>query len=138
MTLTYCMTHRVSGDADQHERTIDELRIARVSCMAPVATSSFYAELGRRVKERRTALRLTQDALASELGMQRTSIANLEKGSQRISAEAVAILAAALRVSPAALLPEQTTRDSRLDELIRRQVPSGLRPYLLSAAKTLK
>jgi transcriptional regulator with XRE-family HTH domain len=106
--------------------------------MTAVATSSFYAELGRRVRERRTALRLTQDALASELGLQRTSIANLERGRQRISAEAVAILAAALRVSPAELLPDQATRDSRLDELIRKQVPSELRPYLLSAARTLR
>jgi transcriptional regulator with XRE-family HTH domain len=106
--------------------------------MAHVPPSNFYVELGRRVKARRTALRLTQEALASELGLQRTSIANLEKGIQRVSAEAVAILAAALRVSPALLMPEQTSSDSRLDDLIGKQVPSGIRPYLLSAAKTLK
>lgn len=106
--------------------------------MAPVAASTFYVELGRRVKQRRTSLRLTQEALAGELGLQRTSIANLEKGMQRISAEAVAVLAAALRVSPAELMPAKTARDSDLDDLIRKQVPSKLRPYLLSAAKTLK
>lgn len=103
-----------------------------------MSKSSFYSELGRRVKKRRTELKLTQDALASELGLQRTSIANLETGLQRISAEAVVILASALRVSPAELLPSVSSHDEELVASIETKAPSNLRPYMLRALRTLR
>src|SRR5437773_7809680 len=74
-------------------------------------SSSFYSDLGARVRARRMALHLSQNQLAEQLGLQRTSITNLEKGVQRISAEALVQVARALQVSPVDLLPSADKAD---------------------------
>jgi transcriptional regulator with XRE-family HTH domain len=102
-----------------------------------VISDSFYTELGRRVKERRKELNLTQDILARDLGLQRTSVANLEKGLQRISAEAVVILANALRVPPGDLLPNVSPRGAALATSIEQRAPKVLKPALMRALKKL-
>jgi transcriptional regulator with XRE-family HTH domain len=49
-----------------------------------VAIDDFYAEFGRAVATRRNALDLTQSQLALRLGMSRASLANIERGEQRV------------------------------------------------------
>jgi transcriptional regulator with XRE-family HTH domain len=49
-----------------------------------VAIDDFYAEFGRAVAQRRNALDLTQSQLAMRLGMSRASLANIERGEQRV------------------------------------------------------
>jgi transcriptional regulator with XRE-family HTH domain len=67
----------------------------------------FYEELGRRLRKARRAADLTQEAVGRRVGLSRTSITNIERGAQHISAHQLVELAAAVRVTPAKLLPEQ-------------------------------
>lgn len=45
---------------------------------------SIYLEFGHIIRERRNAMGLTQEKLAEEAGLNRVSLAKLEKGKQRI------------------------------------------------------
>lgn len=73
------------------------------------ALSEFYRRLGRRVRDARIEAGLSQAALADELQLTRSSVANLEGGRQRIQAHTLVTLAKALAVEPQSLLPEEET-----------------------------
>lgn len=64
-----------------------------------------YLEVGVRVRRRREALRITQDALAITVGLSRSSIANIERGQQHAPVHVLLWLAEALRVDVGTLLP---------------------------------
>lgn len=70
------------------------------------------ADLGARVREARKRVGLTPKALASLVGLSRSSIANLEAGRQRVPIHIIWNLADALGVSIGELVPEVTTRVS--------------------------
>jgi transcriptional regulator with XRE-family HTH domain len=75
----------------------------------------FYAEVGRRVRQARERVGLTQEDLAARVSLSRTSVTNIEKGRQKLLLHTLYGLAAALQVSPVALLPGSavdTTADS--------------------------
>jgi transcriptional regulator with XRE-family HTH domain len=65
-----------------------------------------YKEFGRRLSDARKTAELTQQALAEQVGLKRTSITNIEKGRQHIPLHMLFSLAAAVGVSPSTLLPE--------------------------------
>lgn len=65
----------------------------------------FYKEFGKLVRGYREVHHLTQDALASRVGLSRTSITNIEQGRQKVLLDQVVLLAEALGVSAEALLP---------------------------------
>ena len=67
-----------------------------------------------------------------QLGLRRSSIANLEKGMQRISAETLAILAAALLIGIEDLTP-MPDRDEAVRRLIDAKAPEFLRATLRTA-----
>lgn len=67
---------------------------------------SFYAEIGRRVRLARERIGLTQDSLATQVMLSRTSVTNIEKGRQKVLAHTICSLAGELSVLPAELLPE--------------------------------
>ncbi len=59
---------------------------------------------GRRVRERRLALGLSQEALAERSGLHRTYVGSVERGERNISLDNIHTLAGALDVSPATLV----------------------------------
>lgn len=61
-------------------------------------------ELGQRIRERRDALGLTQEALAHQADLHRTYIASLETGQRNPSLETVVNLAVALEIPLAHLV----------------------------------
>lgn len=65
-----------------------------------------YREFGRIFKTRRKEARLTQDEVASKVGLVRTSITNIEQGRQHVSLHLLIQLADAIGVRPQELLPE--------------------------------
>ena len=65
---------------------------------------AIYGNVGRRIKERREALGMSQEVLSVSLGLTRASIANIEAGRQRIMLHDVPALARALGWSPRRLL----------------------------------
>lgn len=69
----------------------------------------FYARLGRLVKELRQARQLTQDQLAERLQLRRTSITNIELGTQGVSGYSLVRLAEALGADPGELLDTAAT-----------------------------
>lgn len=70
------------------------------------AIDRFYADLGRRVRDARVKLNLTQGQLAAQLGLTRSSVANLEAGRQRIPIHVLAQAAILLRVDASDLFSE--------------------------------
>src|SRR5687768_7809828 len=87
------------------------------------ALTAFYAEVGRRIREARSARQLTQEALARQVQLQRASVANIERGKQKLLLHTFQELCDALRVTPLELLPTLPT--SRASEEAE-ELPSDL------------
>lgn len=64
----------------------------------------FYREFGARVRQARGD-QLTQEALARRVGLSRASVANIERGRQRVPLHMLYLLGQALGVDPASLIP---------------------------------
>jgi transcriptional regulator with XRE-family HTH domain len=102
------------------------------------AAHPIYEAFGAQVRERRTALRLTQQELAGRIELTRGSVANIEAGRQSVLLHQFLAIASALQLKPVELLPvvkeqptigEQTHMpDSVLDAVkaIRKSVGSRL------------
>ncbi len=56
---------------------------------AVIDQGAFYAEIGRRVRLARERLGLTQDYLAIQIMLSRTSVTNIEKGRQKVLAHTI-------------------------------------------------
>lgn len=95
-----------------------------------VEFQAFYAELGRRIREERDRMGLTQETLASRVSLTRTSVTNIEKGRQKLLVHTLMDIAAALEVSPGSLLPRSSAKpnqnysSSDLDGLIKDRSPA--------------
>jgi DNA-binding XRE family transcriptional regulator len=82
----------------------------------------FYEEVGRRIREARLRRKpkLTQQALAKQVGLTRTSITNVEKGRQKFLLHTLTDIARALQVDPASLLPVAAAEPNRhLDKALK-------------------
>lgn len=81
---------------------------------------ALYKRLGASIKARRRALRLTQQQLATQLGISRGSLANVETGRQRVLVHQLYKLAEQLNVGLQELLPESSEADAlqTLDDLL--------------------
>jgi transcriptional regulator with XRE-family HTH domain len=66
--------------------------------------------LGRNVRRERKRLGKSQEELALDVGMKRSYLSDLERGTRNPSVKAIARLASALGVEPATLL-QSTTAD---------------------------
>jgi transcriptional regulator with XRE-family HTH domain len=66
----------------------------------------FYVRVGDRIRDARSAARLTQAELAAHLGLARSSIANIEGGRQRLPLHMFALIAETLNIKAAELLPD--------------------------------
>jgi transcriptional regulator with XRE-family HTH domain len=81
---------------------------------------TIYKTVGRRVKRARSGANLTQDDLAQKISLSRTSIANLERGRQRIMVHCLDEIANALNVPISSLLPTRTSEN--LEERTRKVI----------------
>jgi transcriptional regulator with XRE-family HTH domain len=61
----------------------------------------FYSDLGRRLRIARDDLGLTQQQVADQVGLVRASIANIERGRQRLLLHTFVDLCLALDITPA-------------------------------------
>jgi transcriptional regulator with XRE-family HTH domain len=66
----------------------------------------FYVAVGKKIRTVRNEAGLSQTVLARQIGFNRSSIANLEAGRQRIALHLFALIAQALDTEPATLLPD--------------------------------
>jgi transcriptional regulator with XRE-family HTH domain len=66
----------------------------------------FLEQVGFRVRERRTGMKMTQAQLAEKSGLHRTFIGSVERGERNVALLSLRKIAAALRTTPAELLAE--------------------------------
>lgn len=66
----------------------------------------FYAYVGKNVRSARIEAGISQTLLAQKIGFNRSSVANLEAGRQRIALHLFFLIAEALGTEPARLLPD--------------------------------
>jgi transcriptional regulator with XRE-family HTH domain len=85
----------------------------------------FYEQFGQRVRAARANLGLNQEALGYRVGLNRSSISNVEKGRQRVQLHKLLEFAAALDVKPTELLPDVTAASDPLN-----RVPAETRPFV--------
>lgn len=91
----------------------------------------FYAEFGRRLRAARDERGLTQQAVAKSTKLSRASLANIERGRQRILLNTLVDLAMAVGVSPQGLLPDvATTEPVDVAELLKGR-PRAERDWIL-------
>jgi transcriptional regulator with XRE-family HTH domain len=74
--------------------------------MVVLDPQSFYKEVGMRVRRAREDRGLTQEAVASQVGLTRTSMTNIEKGRQRVALHTLMDIAQVLAVPFIHLIPE--------------------------------
>ena len=79
-----------------------------------------YIEFGKRVRSARGKAGLTQEMLASRIGLSRTSVTNIEKGRQKVSLDMVYTVAKALGVDPVTFLPEAAGVKQQEDEALKK------------------
>ncbi|MEO0395711.1 MAG: helix-turn-helix transcriptional regulator [Cyanobacteria bacterium P01_A01_bin.137] len=82
---------------------------------------AFYVDLGQKVRAVREERKLTQEALASLLGITRTSVTNIEKGRQKMFLHTFLEIAQGLSVSPDALMPSMQYSSS-LEDALKEQL----------------
>lgn len=69
---------------------------------------AFYGAFGRTLSEMRRKKRISQEMLADELGLSRTSITNIEKGRQPVQLYSLYVIARLLGTDVKELLPSAT------------------------------
>jgi transcriptional regulator with XRE-family HTH domain len=79
--------------------------------------TELYVEFGSRLRQARKRARLTQGALAHQVGLSRTSITNIELGRQQVLLHNFIALANAVGQEPATMLPA-----GRPDTLLRSRL----------------
>lgn len=70
-----------------------------------MAVTPLYYEIGKRIRRERDELGFSQGDVAAEIGLLRTSVANIESGRQRLPIHVLYAIADALGVSVFCLLP---------------------------------
>jgi transcriptional regulator with XRE-family HTH domain len=78
---------------------------------------AFYERLGTLIRIRRKKRDLTQEKLAGDLGLTRTTMVNIEKGRQRLSVHQVVVLADILGCTTQELIPSLDRAHQLSDEL---------------------
>jgi transcriptional regulator with XRE-family HTH domain len=73
--------------------------------MSDPSQRALYREVGSKIREARERLGLTQQGLATEVSLSRTSITNIEQGRQTILVHQLVAFARALNLEAVALLP---------------------------------
>lgn len=84
---------------------------------------ALYRAFGRALRSAREDAELTQKQLAERVGLSRTSVTNIERGSQHVALHQLFLFAAAVGVEPSALLPDG---EVALEELVPADALEGL------------
>jgi transcriptional regulator with XRE-family HTH domain len=86
---------------------------------------SIYGPMGALIGQRRKQLKFTQEQLAPRVGMSRASLANVERGRQKVLVHQLLAIAHALNVRPETLLPPTDRAPVAPADM---KLPAGLSP----------
>jgi len=95
-----------------------------------VTIRSIYGEFGKKVRDGRRARGVTQDTLAREVGLSRTSITNIELGQQAALLHQVYDIARALGVAVETLLPADDRAVALVPPSVDDAAPAAVRRFL--------
>jgi len=87
-----------------------------------------YRVVGERIRNERKRQNITQDELATEIGLTRTSITNVEKGRQKILLHTLVQIAAYLGTSPERLL---STDDANAEIQLPDNLSAPVRNWIM-------
>ena len=109
--------------------------LTRGASVRPVtpAEKAFNRSLGARLRHQRGLAELTQEALADQVGLSRTSITNIERGNQPVSAFLLRRIATVLDCDVRDLLPEASDFGDTLQRL-----PADLPPKTADVVRRLE
>ncbi|MBQ2954211.1 MAG: helix-turn-helix transcriptional regulator [Clostridia bacterium] len=97
-----------------------------------------YKDLGKRVRELRRTLSLTQEELAEKCGISASFLGHIERGTRVASIETLVCLCNTLNVNPQYLLSASlNTFDNHLPEGISAETRTRLSEFLRLAQDTL-
>lgn len=75
---------------------------------------------GKRIKEIRTRLYLTQEELAERIGISAKSLSQIELGNNFISAENLSAICSALKINPKVLFDFQPEEDNNFEYVVSK------------------
>lgn len=91
----------------------------------------FYEQFGARVRRARRQIGINQEELGHRVGLERSSISNIELGRQHVPLHMIMEFATALEVPAMSLLPGASAQPDPL-----RDVPQGTRPFVEDILQT--
>lgn len=94
-----------------------------------------YPEIGIRIRTRRKKLKKTQEDIAKKIGLKRSSLANIERGNQRILIHQLYAIAGELEVELNTLLPERLDKSMETEIDIPFEMNTG--PNAAGATDTI-
>jgi transcriptional regulator with XRE-family HTH domain len=96
------------------------------------STEQLYRKIGESVRFARKRAGFTQDDLAKQAGLTRTSITNIEAGNQQLRVHTLFSLATALGISPQDLLPsiDETQSDEVDKQLLNKNLADAEREWV--------
>ena len=103
--------------------------------VAKLDSLEVYRMVGERIREERKRQNITQEELASRVGLTRTSITNVEKGRQKLLLHTLVQIADRLGVSPERLLP---TLDAETSIEVPAELPRQVRNWIIHSIRTSK
>ena len=80
---------------------------------------SFYVAIGEKIRTARINAGMSQAALARIIGFNRSSVANLEAGRQRVALHLFVLIVEALHADPSSLLSDITILDNAATSTIK-------------------
>ena len=105
LTLSVLSTKLLTVSGGRKSRAT---RAGRMRASHVIDEQNLFRTVGERIRDHRKRSKLTQARLAELLGLERTSITNIEKGLQKPPLGVLYQLCAYLNLSPAELLPPLT------------------------------
>jgi transcriptional regulator with XRE-family HTH domain len=91
-----------------------------------------YKMIGERIRDERQKRHLTQDELASRVGLKRASITNVEKGRQKLLVHTLVQIADSLGTSPARFL---TAFDTKAPIMLPDNLSASVRNWILHSVE---
>jgi transcriptional regulator with XRE-family HTH domain len=99
------------------------------------STKDFYRKVGERIRSHRQDRGLSQEGLATAIGLKRPSLSNIEKGRQNILLHTICEIAETLSTSVDELLPGKAASEpievsglEKLPKEVRDFVEAGIKP----------
>lgn len=97
-----------------------------------------YKKIGKRIQSLRNSNGLTQESLAHQIGLTRTSMVHIENGNQRLTIDRLYKLAEILKVAVYNLLPEVENINEQLDAVSRERVNRDTQRQIISIIEKTK